>query len=254
MIELVESVERAVFPSISPEAAALGNRLISRETDFSTTIMNEERRFKLSMPATAFDAPGLVLRCKIGGCEALISVSDDQLHELLPKIAAKTSISELPDTLIMAVAETAVRPVLAGLAAYLDLPFSLDRIENNAPADWIVVMVHDGAGGNGAPAAALHFSPAGLDIVMRALAAAPSVNAWSEAENVPVRIEARCWRTAMRAGDIANLNCCDVVLFPQDYSPDRVSLIASDMQVLLGTGRRNGSAITVEELRGNSRG
>ena len=254
MIDPTDAIERPVFPRVSLEAAALGNSLLSRETVFSATIMNQERRFTLAMSASALEASGLILRCRIGDCDALIAVNDDQLHELLPSLAAGVVIRELPDTLIMAVAETALRPVLAGLAGYFNFPFSVDKIEEHAPADWIAVMVHDDVSASGAPVAAMYVSPEGLNVLRRALDAAPAVHAWREAESVPVKIEARFWRTAMTAGDIADLDCGDVVLLPQDYPIDRVSLIAGDLQAPLGTGKRNGSAITVEELKGNYHG
>lgn len=252
MFEPAEPVERAVFPSVSPGAAALGNRLISRETGFNATIMNEERSFALSTLMTALDASGLVLRCKLGGGDVLISVSDDQLHELLPKIAADISISDLPDTLVAAVAETAVRPILTGLAAYLNLQFSLGKVEDNPPTDWIGVSLYERAGQNVGPVAALHFSADSLDILSNALAAVPTVHSWAGAENVQVKIEMQFWRTAMPASDIADLDCGDVVLLPQDYPADRVSLIIGDQQAILGTGSRNGCVVTVEELKGNN--
>ena len=254
MLEPVEAIERPVFPRVSPEAAALGNNLLSRETGFGATIMNEERRFTISMQMAALETPGLVVRCRVGDCDAMISVSDDQLHDLLSKLAADIAIRELPDTLIMAVAETALRPLLAGLASSLNLPFSLDRVEDNTPADWVAITVRDGIRGNGASVAAIHVSPDGLNVLTRMLDAAPTVNAWRQAESVLVKIDARFWCTAMTAGDLADLACGDVVLLPQDYPPDRVLLAASDTQAVLGTGRRNGSAVTVEELKGHTHG
>ncbi|MEM8985376.1 MAG: hypothetical protein AAGC95_01515 [Pseudomonadota bacterium] len=254
MLEPSEAFERAVFSRVAPQAIALGNSLLSRETGFSATIMNEERRFALSMPTAALDASELVLRCKIGDCDMMIAVSDDQLHDLLPKLAADIRIRELPDTLIMAVVETALRPVLAGFAAFLNLPFALERREGNTPTDWISLIIHEVISDNLTPIAMLYACPFSLGAVMRALTAAPSVNAWNEAENVPVKIEARFWRTALTAGDLADLSCGDVVLLPEDYPPDQVSLIASDMKALLGTGRRDGSTVTFEELKGNNDG
>ena len=247
MLEQGVDLKRAAFPVVSLGAATLRNYLITRDAVFDAVIMGEARRFRLIGPASSPDVSCITFRCRIGDCNVLVSISDDQARQLLPRLAANVVLRDLPTPLMMAVAETGLRPALRGLAAHLGLPFSLDMVCEDAPADWPRLSVCEN--GSDASVAALHADPETIDVFTTALAASPPQASWRGADAVLVKVNAQLWRTTMRAGDIADLNCGDVVLLPEGYPADRVVLTAADMQKLLGIGRRNGSSITVEELK-----
>ena len=247
MLEQGADHKRAAFPAVSPDAAALGNCLIARSVVFDAAIMGETRRFDLVGATAAPGASCITFRCNIGECDVLVSIDDDQAQQLLPRLAANVVLNDLPTPLVMAVAEAGLRPVIKGLAAYLGLPSSLDMACEGAPADWPRLSVCEN--GSDTSIASLHVAPETIEEFTTALAASPPRASWRGVDSVLVKVNTQLWRTTMRAGDVADLNCGDVVLLPEGYPADRVVLIAADMRKTLGIGRRNGALITIEELK-----
>lgn len=252
MLEHGANWERAVFPALLEGSAALSNCLIGRNTSFSATVMGDERRFSLTDPTPEPSQNHQTFRCSIGDCGGFISMNDDQAHQLLPRLAADVVINDLPGPLVMAIAVVGLRPILTGLSACLGVQFSLDEMDEDTAADWPRLFLCEGEGPNSVPVAALHVDPAGLKSLALSIAAVPPTLQWGGADSVLIKVKARFWRTAMAAGEVADLAYGDIVLLPEGYPADRVDLIAGEGQVPIGTGRRNGSSITVEELKGTA--
>lgn len=252
MLEHDANWERVVFPALSEGAAALSNCLIGRNMSFNATVMGDERRFSLVDATQEPSQNHQTFRCSIGGCGAFISMNDDQAHRLLPRLAADVAVSDLPEPLVMAIAVVGLRPILTGLSACLGAPFSLDEMDEDAAAGWPRLFLCEGEGPNSVPVAALHVDPAGLKPLALSITAAPPTLQWGGADSVLIKVKAQFWRTVMTAGEVADLACGDIVLLPEGYPADRVELIAGEGQVPIGAGRRKGSSITVEELKGTA--
>ncbi len=252
MLENGANAERAVFPALSMGSAVLSNCLVGRNLSFSAEVMGEERQFSLTDTAKELGQACRTFRCHIGDCDTLLSVSDDQAHRLLPRLAAEAAIGDLPDPLVMAIGVVGLRPLLTELSAYLGAPSSLDEIDEEASVDWPQLFLCEMTGANEDPVAVLHVDPAGLKSLGLLIAAVPPASQWDGADHVPVKLKAQFWRGSMTPSEIASLACGDIILLPEGYSADRVDLFAGEGNAPIGIGKRNGSSITVEELKGTA--
>jgi type III secretion system YscQ/HrcQ family protein len=250
MHEGAEIAERASFTRLEPAAVALGNWLVSCNPRFTATIMGADRQIALSMQTVSPAEPGMMFGCRVAGFDSVVSMDDEQTHRVLSGLAAGVRLRELPETLVMAIAQTALGPVLEGLARHLRLTVSLDGVCENEPAQWPVLLFRENESQTGANFAALFMPPAALDAVLARSHESMSASRWEGAEEIPVKVEAEIWSTLLPVGDIADLRCGDVILMPAGCSADRVKLFAGDERQLLGTARRDGCSITIEELKG----
>ena len=263
MHELNENSAPAAFPSISPVDVALGNCLAAKAPSFVAKIMGEERRLALRLSAAAreFDVS---VECSIGECQARISISDEEGRLLLPGLAADLALRDLPAALVMAVATTALRPVVAGFAAHLGQPYSLGALCNDdasqnalpqtAGRGWPLLTITEAGDGQENWLGALELDPNGVHEFVTLLAADQLLTPWSGAEEVCVKADAQFWSTEMSLKSIADLHCGDVLLAPQGYPADCAALILRGERRWLGAGRRNGTSIIIDDVKGTANG
>ena len=198
--------------------------------------------------AVSLPEGGVTFQVRAGRISLGLAIGETEFCTLYPEGVADIPITNLPETLGLALGQATLRPILDALSTSLGASLALEGMSGPVPADWQPVGLDALIDGKPRPMAVLYLNAEAEDALIRFLEAQPSTRHWEGAGGARMPLSVLLPGLDFKRNELDGLKPGTILLLPEGTDPDRFCVCVGARFQQVGLCRLSDNKVIVEQL------